>query len=39
MAFTTVGGVAEAGVSDGGFVTDGDLDLTIAVAPAGTSCR
>ena len=36
---TTLSGIAEAGVSDGGFVTDVDVDLTIAVAPAGTSCR
>ena len=31
-------GYAAAGVSDEGFVTDSDIDLTITVRPEGTAC-
>ena len=33
-----VSGVAEAGISSEGAVTDSDLDLTIAVTPGRTRC-
>ena len=34
-----VGGLAAAGVSDEGLVTDHDLDITVAVTPGRLACR
>ena len=34
-----VGGVAEAGFSDRGFVSDSDIDLTVGVTTGGSDCR
>lgn len=36
---STVSGVAEAGFSNDGFVTDSDLDIVVAVGPPRTTCR
>jgi hypothetical protein len=35
----TIGGQVAAGGGDEGFVTDRDLDITIAVTPEGPGCR